>query len=51
MSDPMTLELLATTDPRIWAEMFCEQFTVNADDPVSTMTTWFAAAIDTGRSA
>lgn len=50
MSDPLTLELHATTNARIWAEMFCEHFTVDADDPVGVMTAWFANAIETGRS-
>lgn len=49
MSDPQTLELHATDNPRIWAEMFCEEHQVNVEDPVATMTTWFANAIETGR--
>ena len=42
--------LINTTDAAVWAHHFKDQFGDEAPDE-ATMTTWFANAIETGRSA
>lgn len=61
MSDP-THKLHATTDARVWADEFCNLFTViprsdeqtpfeSDNDELGLMIGWFANAIEVGRDA
>lgn len=48
-------KLRNTTDPRTWADHFCRAYRIHAVDgtacdEVALMNTWFANAIETGRS-
>jgi hypothetical protein len=48
--DPIAKILLSTTDAAVWAHHFQQQFRLVTPDEY-TMLTWFANAIETGRSA
>lgn len=49
---PTELELLSTTDAQVWAQEFLRLFGERRDDlDEGLMVSWFANAIETGRSA
>ena len=45
-------ELVSSTDARVWAEHFVATVREHPEIPINedSMTTWFAAAIEAGRS-
>lgn len=55
--DPITTKLHGTTNARVWAQEFCDQFRVAreegdwVEDAEGLMIGWFANAIEIGRDA
>jgi hypothetical protein len=55
-ADELAKELHSTTDAAVWAQRFCERFSIYTDQGVvddkwGLMVGWFANAIEVGRDA